>query len=161
MRHLHAAFLAAGLLMGSALPALSHGYEIGDIAIGHPWSRATPATANVAAGYLTLDNKGAGADRLLGGSSPLAERVEVHSMDVIDDVMTMRHLADGLDVPAGETTRLEPGGYHLMLFGIERPFAQGDMVPVTLRFEHAGSVDVELAVEAMAAGAAQGAHDGH
>lgn len=148
------AFSAAGF---------AHEYQAGDIHIGHPWTRATPSSAPTAGGYLTLRNDGDTGDRILGGSSPLAERVEIHSMEMENDVMKMRKLEDGLVVPAGETVELAPGGIHLMLIGLTEGVEEGDRVPVTLEFEKAGSVDVELAAEALGApeGDAHGeAHEG-
>src|SRR5690606_16428106 len=94
-------FAAAAILASHS--AFAHEYRIADIEIGHPWSRATLPAAKVGGGYLTLKNEGTSADRLLGGSSPVAGRVEIHSMEVKDGVMTMRPVADGLEIPTGET----------------------------------------------------------
>lgn len=135
-------------------------YSLGDLHVELPWSRATPPTANVAVGYLTLRNQGEAVERLIGGSSPAAQRVEVHTMDIVDDVMRMRHLEDGLEVPAGEEVSLAPGGYHLMLIGLDAPLSEGDLVPLTLEFE-GGSLDIELAVQAMGASSGHDGHGGH
>lgn len=121
------------------------------------WTRATPRAAPVAAGYLEVRNAGP-ADRLLGASSPYAERVELHVMAREGDVMKMREVA-ALDVPARGVLRLEPGGAHLMIMGPRRPFRPGARVPVTLRFERAGEVGVEL--EVREPGAAGHAHHHH
>lgn len=137
-----------------------HEYSLGDIKIQTPWSRATPPTANVAAGYLTLKNDGDTPERFIGASSTSAQRVEIHTMDMVDDVMQMRHLSDGLEIPAGEEVALAPGGYHLMLIGLGAPLAEGDRVPLTLAFE-SGTVDVELRVRAMGASSAHESHGGH
>lgn len=137
-----------------------HEYSFGDIKIQTPWSRATPPTANVAAGYLTLKNDGDTPERFIGASSPSAQRVEIHMMDMVNDVMQMRHLSDGLELPAGEEVALAPGGYHLMLIGLDAPLAEGDLVPLTLEFE-GGTVDVELSVGAMGASSGHDSHGGH
>jgi copper(I)-binding protein len=142
--------LAAAVLL-AAPSAFAHDYKVGDIEIGHPWTRATPPAARVGGGYLTLTNKGQTADRLVGGSSPASGRVEIHTMEVTDGVMKMRELANGLTLSPGETVKLEPGGFHLMLIDLKAPIGEGAKVPVTLRFEHAGSVEVELAAGALGA----------
>ncbi|WP_246333155.1 copper chaperone PCu(A)C [Aureimonas mangrovi] len=159
MRILHAASLAAALLTAGS--ALAHDYRAGSVEIDHPWSRATPPNANVGGGYLTLRNDGEEPDRLIGGSSPAAERVEIHTMEMEGDVMRMRQLPDGVEIPAGGTAELAPGGMHLMLIGLAAPLVEGERVPLTLEFEKAGSVEVELAIDAIGAGGAADAHSGH
>lgn len=146
--------MAAALVLASPL-AFAHDYRVGELEIGHPWARATLPGAKVGGGYLTLKNEGSSAERLLGGTSPVAGRVEVHNMEIKDGIMTMRAVSDGLEIPAGASVELAPGGYHLMLMELKQPLAEGERVPLTLNFEQAGSVDVELAV-----GPAGGGH-GH
>ncbi|EAU42539.1 hypothetical protein FP2506_06856 [Fulvimarina pelagi HTCC2506] len=155
--------VSAALTLAVSTLAFAHDYKAGDIAIGHPWTRATPPNAPVGGAYMTLDNQGSAEDRLLGGSTPIAEDVQIHEMGMADGVMTMRELPDGLTVPGGEAVELEPGGYHIMLVGLKEPLKEEDRVPLTLRFEKAGEVEVELAVEAMGArsGTGDGAHDVH
>ncbi|WEK51323.1 MAG: copper uptake system-associated protein [Candidatus Kaistia colombiensis] len=147
--------LLAAVVLLAAPSAFAHDYKAGDIEIGHPWTRATPPSARVGGGYLTLTNHGQTADRLVGGSSPASGRVEIHTMEVTDGVMKMRELADGLALPPGETVKLEPGGFHLMLIDLKAPISESAKIPVTLRFEHAGAVDVELAAGALGAPAMQ------
>ena len=150
--------LAAAILL-AAPSAFAHDYKAGDIEIGHPWTRATPPAARAGGGYLTLTNHGKTADRLVGGSSPVSGRVEIHTMEVTDGVMKMRELPDGLALAPGATAQLAPGGFHLMLIDLKAPITEGAKVPVTLRFEHAGAVDVELAAGALGAPAMDhGAH---
>ena len=108
------------------------------------------AGASVGGGYLTVRNAGA-ADRLLGASSPVAERTELHEMVMEKDVMRMREVK-GVDVPARGALELKPGAHHLMFMELKKQLKQGDKVPVTLKFEKAGEVKVELTVEALAAG---------
>lgn len=162
-----ACFAAIALAVGAAAfaPALAHDYSIGEIAIGHPWTRATPPGAPTAAGYLTLRNAGSTADRLAGGSSPAAARLEIHMMEVKDGVMTMRPVEGGLEVPAGGSVELKPGGLHLMFISPSAPFKEGERVTATLEFEKAGKVEVEFVVApigspAPAHGSAPG-HSGH
>ena len=122
----------------------------GDLEIEHPWARATPPGASVAGGYASVRNGGSEADTLLGASSPAADRVELHVMSMHDGVMRMRQVRS-FAVPAHGELTLKPGGNHLMFFGLKRPFAPGEKVPVKLRFRKAGEVEVQLDVGAMGA----------
>lgn len=122
----------------------------GEISISGAWARAMLPGQPAGSGFLTLENKGASADRLLGISSPAAGRVEVHTMNVVDDVMVMRPV-DGLEIAPGETLAMEPGGMHLMFLDLAQPLGEGGSVAVTLTFEKAGAVEIELPV--MKAGA--------
>jgi len=152
--------LAAAALLAGMSAATAHDYKAGNLHIEHPWSRATPPNAPVGGGYMTIENNGGSADRLLGGSTPVADAVEVHAMTMEGDVMKMRKLEDGVEIPAGGSVALEPGGNHLMLVGLSKPLKQGTRVPLTLRFEKAGTVDVELAVDSMGAMSPGGAKQG-
>ncbi|MDA8870066.1 copper chaperone PCu(A)C [Rhizobiaceae bacterium] len=124
---------------------------VGELVIDAAWTRQTPPGAKVAGGYLTVTNNGTTADRLIGGSASFAERVEVHEMSVTDGVTRMAALADGLDIPAGETVALEPGSFHLMFTGLTSAPKAGETVPVTLTFANAGDVTVQLPVAAIGA----------
>ena len=128
--------------------------------ISHAWSRATPNGAKIAGGYLTIENKGTAADRLVGGSGDIAGKVEVHEMAVNNGVMTMRPLDQGLAIEPGKTVKLAPGGYHLMMFDLKGPLKQGEKVPVTLEFEKAGKVNLSLDVQGVGAQAPSGAESG-
>jgi copper(I)-binding protein len=143
-----AAFLVATTFLGGG-QALGHGYKAGTLQISHPWTRATPAGAKVAGGYLVITNKGAVADRLKGGSTEAGTRIEVHEMAESEGVMRMRKLAEGLAIPPGATVELKPAGYHLMILGLKQPLVEGEMVKATLLFEKAGPVEIELEVSAM------------
>ena len=144
------------------LPAAAHDYEVGDLHVDHPWARAMPDGTSVGGGYLVIRNEGSEADRLVSVSSPRTPRVEIHEMTMDNDVMRMRELADGLEIPAGETVELKPGGYHVMFMEVPERFAEGERVPATLVFENAGEVEVEFAVEAAGSGEASHGHDhGH
>ncbi len=148
------AFLAA---CGSV--ASAHDYEVGDLTIDHPWSRATPKAAPVGAGYLTIVNKGKTADRLVSASSAISAKVEIHEMAVIDGVMRMRGLDDGIAVPAGGKVEFKPGGYHIMFIGLKQPIAKDATFKGSLTFEKAGTVAVDFKVEAM--GGKPPAHGAH
>ncbi|MGB3867237.1 MAG: copper chaperone PCu(A)C [Xanthobacteraceae bacterium] len=130
--------------------------KAGDLVISHAWTRATPGGAKVGGGYLTIENKGAAADRLVGGETPAAGRLEVHEMTMSDGVMKMHAIDGGLALAPGQTVKLAPGGYHLMLIDLKAPFKEGDKVPVTLNFEKAGPVAVSLDVQGLGAAAPGG-----
>ncbi|MGG5810536.1 copper chaperone PCu(A)C [Falsiroseomonas sp. CW058] len=157
MRTLLRGLAASALALALAIPAA--GAQPGDVAVSAAWTRAVGATAPTAAGYMTLRNRGAAPDRLVAAETPAARSVEIHEQRMEEGVMRMRPLPDGVPLPPGETVTLGPGGTHLMLVGPTRALARGERVPLTLRFERAGEVRVELSVEA--AGARRPAHAGH
>jgi copper(I)-binding protein/uncharacterized protein YcnI len=121
----------------------------GAISISNPWVRATPPAAKVGGGYLVLSTSGTEPDRLIGGSAPGVERIEVHQMKMEGDVMRMRPVPNGLEIKPGSPVKLEPNGYHLMFMGLRQPFKVGETVKATLTFEKAGPVEVEFKVEAV------------
>lgn len=134
----------------------------GPLEISSPWARAMLPGQPAGGGYLTVVNTGHEADRLVSASSPSAGRVEIHTMEVVDDVMVMRPVEGGLEIPAGGTVELKPGGLHLMFMEVAEPFAEGDTVQVRLDFEKAGSVDAAFAVRAARGGDGHGhGHDDH
>jgi hypothetical protein len=100
----------------------------------------------VAVGYMEIRNTGAQPDRLLAASTPLAQRVEMHVTQREGEVMRMRQVKD-FEIPARERVTLRPGGSHLMLVDITRPLKKGERFAVTLRFERAGELQVEVEVQ--------------
>jgi copper(I)-binding protein len=139
--------LAALAFLTVTVSAPAHEFKAGSIHIDHPWSRATPKGAKVAGGYMKIVNKGAEPDRLVGGSSPIAGRFEIHEMRIDKGVMQMRPLPKGIEIKPGETVELKPGSFHIMFMELKQPLEAGKPVRGTLTFEKAGSVDVEYAVE--------------
>jgi copper(I)-binding protein len=121
-------------------------YTVGDLMVARPWSRPTPGGAKVVAGYMRITNTGASPDRLVGGSSPIAGRFEIHASALSDGVMRMRRLVDGIEIPPGETVIFEPGGKHLMLGDLTAAVQEGEPFAATLIFEKAGPVTVEFSV---------------
>ncbi|MBR0645526.1 copper chaperone PCu(A)C [Plastoroseomonas hellenica] len=148
--------LLIGAALLAALPAAAQDRRAGDLVIERPWSRAAGANAT-GGGFLTIRNTGAAPDRLLSASSPIARRVELHTMSMDGGVMRMRPV-ETIPVPAGGTVQLAPGGLHIMMIGLTQPLVQGGRAPLTLRFERGGEVQVELVVEAAGARAPQHAH---
>jgi copper(I)-binding protein len=118
------------------------------VQIDNPWSRATPPGTKIAAGYMTIRNKSGKPDRLVGAVSPVAARLETHVHMKDGDVVRMREVK-GYDIPANGSFELKPGGAHLMFMDIKRPFKQGEKIPVTLRFEHAGEVKTQFLVSGL------------
>jgi copper(I)-binding protein len=160
LRHLSIILSLSAVLTA---PACADDVKAGDLVISQPWSRATPGGAKVAGGYLTVENKGTAPDRLIGGSSEFAGRVEVHEMATANGVMTMRPLQSGLVIAPGKTVTLAPGGYHLMIMDLKGPFKQGEKVAVTLEFEKAGKVKTEFDIAGVGAqgpGATAPGHSG-
>lgn len=146
---------AAAVMLGAVLAPIASAQadKAGSIAIEGPWSRETAPGARTGAGYMTITNKGEQDDRLLSGSTPVADRLEIHTMTMDGGVMRMRPLKDGLAVPAGGMAELKPGGYHIMLIGLKAPLKKGSSYPVVLNFMRAGQVKVSMKVESISTGA--------
>lgn len=144
--------VAAAMLIAGTGIALAHGYKAGSIEIGHPWARATASSAPNAAAYLVLNNAGAEADRLVSVSTPVADKAELHTHLVDNGVMKMRPLT-AIEVTPGSPTTLAPGGLHIMLLGLKQPLAKGKAFPLTLVFDKAGPVTVQVDVQAAGDGA--------
>lgn len=129
-------------------------YQLHSLRIDHPFARATPPGARSGGVFLSIENKGAKPDVLLHVSTPVAGTAEIHQMVMDAGVMRMRAV-ERIDVKPGERVMLRPGGYHVMLTDLKRPLHAGDSFPLTLGFEKAGSIEVNVEVESMAAGAMQ------
>jgi periplasmic copper chaperone A len=122
--------------------------ELGTLKISDAFVKAMLPGQPAGAGYLTVENTGGEADRLISVTSDASPDVEIHEMKMEGDVMKMRQLSEGLDIPAGGKVELKPGGYHLMFMDVESPFEEGETLKVNLNFEKAGEVQIELPVTA-------------
>jgi copper(I)-binding protein len=142
-----AVVLATWSLAGTSV---AQDYQLKSLHIDHPFARATPPGATSGGAFLTIQNQGTTTDKLISAHSPAAGTVQIHTMSMDGGVMRMREIP-GLDLLPGATVALKPGGYHLMLLDLKHPLAAGDKLPLTLIFEHAGSIDVMFPVEAMGA----------
>lgn len=149
--------LAAALSLTAASLITAHSYAedamaqtvgIGALKISSAWAKAMLPGQPVGGGYLIIENAGGQADRLISVTSSASPDVEIHEMKMDGDVMKMRQVPDGLEIPAGGRVELKPGGYHLMFMAVPAPFNQGDVLKVALKFEKAGQVEVALPVEA-------------
>lgn len=136
-----------GLLMAATGAASTEAapVTVGAVTVSHAWARATPLGAKTGVIYLTLTNVGPDADQLVGASTPVAETTQVHSSMNDGGVMKMSEVVN-LDLPPGGTVALEPSATHLMLVNLTRRLNEGDRFPLTLTFQHAGMIEVEVLV---------------
>lgn len=146
----------AGLLQMLPLPATA----TGDLMVHEPWSRPLPPTARNGAAYMVIHNHGNEPDRLVGGTTDIAETVEVHTHIMQDDLMKMVRLVDGAEIPAGEKVVFKPHDLHVMLMGLTRPLVAGEQYQLTLTFERGGDQEVTVVVEDRGMGdMSAGGHD--
>jgi copper(I)-binding protein len=138
---------------------LAAGPALAQVSVEDAWARATPPGAKLGAAYLSIRNGAAAADRLVGASTPAADRVELHSTVREGDVARMRQVK-AYDVPAGGRVELKPGGSHLMLVNLKAPLKEGEKLPISLKFEKAGELKAEIEVRALGA-ASHEHHHGH
>jgi copper(I)-binding protein len=152
---------AAVLAQGEQLHGRDQGdaasFTLGDLVIERTWARESVTPTGAA--YLTVRNQGDADDRLIGISTDVAERAELHSSVMQDGVMRMRPV-EAVEVPAHGEAVLAPGGLHVMLIGLKGPLKEGGSFAMTLAFEHAGEVEVTTAIEDIAYGGAGHGH-GH
>lgn len=136
--------ILAAIAATIAMPALAES----QITIDDPYARAAGMNAMAGAAFFGIENSGDEDDRLIGAKSDIAKRVELHT-HIADDngVMKMTHVPEGFPVPAGSTHMLERGGDHVMFMGLNQSLEQGDLVSVTLVFEKAGEIEVDIPVD--------------
>jgi len=124
------------------------------VEVSDAWMRATAPGQKTAAGYMIIRNKSAQPERLVGGSSEAAAKLQTHTSIKDGDIMRMREVK-GYDIPAKGSFELKPNGSHLMLVDLKRPLKEGDKVPVVLKFEKSGEVKVDFEVRPLAASASE------
>ncbi len=132
----------------------------GDVRVEQAWARATPGKSRNGAAYITISNHGASADRLVAAATPAAKRAEVHTHLMAGGIMRMRP-AGAIEVKPGEPVVFRPGGLHLMLMGLAAPLKEGETFPLTLTFERAGPVEVQVTVRGVGAMGPGGGHMKH
>lgn len=144
------AFATAFALLSAGTAALAQDARAGDLVFEKPWVRPANEGLKVTGGFVLIKNTGKQADKLLGASvkGDVAERVELHSMSMEGNVMKMREVT-AIDIPAGGELALKPGSYHLMVMGLKAGIKAGAAVPVKLKFEKAGEVEVTFKAEGM------------
>ncbi len=119
-------------------------YVLGDIEIIGPSARANPNP--VSSVYMHIENRGSQPDRLVSAACPMAGMVQIHEVVTEGGQSRMQEKAGGLEIPAGGHVDLKPGGYHIMLMDLERPLKEGETIQVTLRFERAGEITIDVPV---------------
>lgn len=136
MRPLLAAFAVLLLAAGSA--------AADEISIEQAWARSTPGGAKNGAAYVTLESTVP--DALVAASSPVADKVEIHTHAQEGGVMKMMQIKE-VPLDPGKKLVMKPGAEHIMLIGLKRPLAEGETFPLTLTFRKAGKREVEVRVE--------------
>ncbi len=139
------------VLAATLLGANAFAQQAGGLQVTGAWARATPKGAQVGGGYLKITNIGSAPDRLMGGSSSVAGKFELHEMSISGGVAKMRELTNGLEIKPGQTIELRPGGNHVMFVGLKEPLERGKPFTATLQFEKAGKLVVEFKVEPVGA----------
>jgi periplasmic copper chaperone A len=143
--------LAVAPLVAAAAQAAD--YDVGSMHISAPWARATPKGAASGAAYMTITNNGKTADKVSCVSSDASAECQIHSMTMDNGVMQMRPVEGGLEIKPGETVTLKPGGFHMMLLNLKHPLEQGNSLKATLKFDAAGTVDVDYPIAGIGAAA--------
>jgi copper(I)-binding protein len=146
-------FLGVMALVGAlqSSQAISQEVKAGDLVISLAWCRAAPSGADAANCYLTIENKGAAPDRLVGGSVDVAPKLEIRQISAIGGGLTDRPVGGGLIISPNDKAVFAPGGYHLAFLNLKSAMKKGSKLPVTLEFEKAGKVNVTFDVLGAAA----------
>jgi len=126
-----------------AVPAFAEGIMVND-----PYARASAMMSNSGAAFMMIMNHTGQDDHLIDAKSPVSEKVELHTHKEDEQgVMRMIHVEEGFELPKDGMIEMARGGKHVMFLGIKEPFEQGDMIPLTLVFEKAGEVAIEVPVD--------------
>jgi copper(I)-binding protein len=137
---------AAAIAAMTMAPAIAGDVKAGNLMLSDIRARATLPGAPVAGGYLKITNTGDDDDQLTGGTAAFAAKVEVHEMKMENEVMKMREIQGGLEIPAGGSVELKPGGFHIMFMKLNTQLKEGESRSVVLEFEKAGKVTVDFNV---------------
>ena len=137
--------LATTFLFTINNPSKAHDHkyttELGNLIISNIWARTTPRTAKTGAAFFIIKNKGKNDDILVGVSSEIAKKTEIHQSSIENNIMKMRHIGK-VNVPAGDVTELKPSNFHIMFMGLYAPIEKGDLFPLMLTFKIAGTVKI-------------------
>lgn len=149
MKHVFVITAACLLTLAVAGASHAHGYRLGDLRIEHPWARPTVTDMTPGAAYFVVTNRGQADDRLIEvrPHPDFAGRAEIHTHINDGGIMRMREVEGGLVVPAGQEVVLQPGGLHIMLYGLAAPLQEGDLHAMTLVFERSGEIEVAFYVQ--------------
>lgn len=137
--------LTAALALIASMANACETVTVGNLSVQHAWSRATIGAGRPGVFYVEITNTGETDDALVGIATPAAETPMLHEAVVTDGTASMPH-AMSIPVLAGQTVQLAPGGYHGMLMGLATALKEGDSFPMTLTFQTAGEVTVNVEV---------------
>ncbi len=154
-----AAIIVLALAQLAAANSQAKDFDVGSIHISQPWARATPKGASSGAAYMTITNNGKTPDRVACVSSDASAQCQIHTMTMDNGVMMMRPVEGGLEIKPGETVTLRPSSFHVMLVNLKHPLEAGNTLTATLKFDNAGTIDVQYPIAAIGA-AAPGAPPG-
>ncbi len=150
--------IALGLTLAAPAWAGEPGMaKLGDIMIHDGWARASIGKAPNSAAYMMLMTHGEEIDKLVAVSTPIADKAELHN-HVVDDGIAKMHQVQAIEIAPGEPTTLQPGGLHVMLMGLKQRLEEGEALPITLTFEKAGEVTLDLPIRGVRAGMKHGGH---
>lgn len=124
----------------------AHEYTAGTLLIKHPMARPTAPVARNGAVFLEISDIDGPGDKLLSVATPQAAKSELHETTIVDNVARMKR-QDAVEIGAGDTVKFAPGGLHIMLMGLAGPLVEGESFPLTLTFEKAGDVAVDVKIE--------------
>ncbi len=134
------------VLTGFSGPSVAAEFKSGDMVIADPWARASASKMMKAgAAFMMLTNNAATADRVVEAQSTIARKTELHTHLMEGGVMKMRQV-EAIDVPAGAAVALKPGGLHVMFMGLHAPLVEGARFSLTLVFEKAGKIEIDVPV---------------
>ena len=137
-----AAILVLALTAGAAAQTT---FNVGPIEVTNVWARASAGRAGAGAAYFEVRNHGGKSDRLVSAKTDVSRMASLHAHIMKDNIMRMVRV-DGLEVPAGGRATLRPGSHHVMLMGLAQPLMRGHSFPLSLTFEKAGTVTVEVVI---------------
>ncbi|WP_078698191.1 copper chaperone PCu(A)C [Bartonella sp. Raccoon60] len=122
----------------------AHQYKLGNLEIIDPWTRTTAKNAKVGSGYLYIINHSDTPDQLIAISTNRAKETEIHSMSVTNNIMQMKKIPNGIEIPGKGEIILKPGGNHIMFIGLSKPFQHNEKINAKLIFEKAGIIEVDF-----------------
>lgn len=150
MKSINMFSVAFAFLLGFAASVFAQEFTIGNLTISNPYVRMTTPKAPVSGGYFSITNNGDTTDTLLSVSVDFSGKTEIHEMKMQDSVMMMRPIANGIEIPPGETVVLKPGGKHIMFMMLKEQLVEREKRKATLTFKKAGSIEIEFIVQNVA-----------
>jgi copper(I)-binding protein len=137
--------LLASAFVATTVFASGNEVKVGNLKIENPQARATVPAQKMSGGFMKIENDSTAADKLISASSSVSKSMELHTMSMDNNVMRMREVKS-IDLPAKSKVELRPGGLHLMFIDLNKQLKAGDIIPVKLKFEKAGEVEVKFQV---------------